>query len=56
VRKAGRNWTDSDDDDDNNRSRRSDRGSSRRDSDVDELRAAVMMLSKKVSELADAKK
>jgi hypothetical protein len=51
LRRAGRNWVDSDDDDD--RGRRSGRGG---DDDIDELRAAIKELSKKVSELAKDKK
>jgi hypothetical protein len=51
LRRAGRNWVDADADDD--RGRRSGRGS---DDDIDELRAAIKELSKKVSELAKDKK
>jgi hypothetical protein len=58
LRRAGRNWVDSDDDDD--RTRRSRRGSGRgyrRDDDaVDELYEAVRALAKKVDQLAADKK
>jgi hypothetical protein len=53
LRRAARNWTDSDDDDDRGRRRssRSRRGG-RRDDDVDELREAVVALTRKVDQLA----
>jgi hypothetical protein len=55
LRRAGRNWTDSDDDDDDRGRRSRRRGSSRRDDDMDELREAITALSKKVSELSEKK-
>ena len=54
LRRAGRNWTDSDDDDRD--SRRSRRGGGRRDDDIDELRDAITALTKKVNDLGAAKK
>jgi hypothetical protein len=51
LRRAGRNWVDSDDDD-RPHSRRGSRGSD----DIDELREAILALSKKVDELGSAKK
>jgi hypothetical protein len=49
LRRAGRNWTDSDDDD------RGGRRSSRRDDDLDDLRAAIKALAAKVDELGAKK-
>ena len=50
LRRAGRNWTDSDDDDD-----RRGRRSSRRDDDLDDLRTAIKALAAKVDELGAKK-
>jgi hypothetical protein len=53
LRRAGRNWVDSDDDD---RPRRSGgRRDAGRDEDVDELRQVITALSKKVDELTTKK-
>jgi hypothetical protein len=54
LRRAGRNWVDSDDDDDDDRGRGR-RGSRRdRDDEIDELRDAIKALTAKVSALADS--
>jgi hypothetical protein len=54
LRRAGRNWFDSDDDDDDRgRSRRRNGG---RSEDVDELREALVALSAKIDQLGAAKK
>lgn len=51
LRRAGRNWTD-DDDFDDRRGRR--HGGRRRDDDIEDLRDAVLQLTKKVRELDKA--
>lgn len=52
LRRAGRNWVDSDDDDDRGRGRRG--GGRDRDDEIDELRDAIKALTAKVSELAES--
>jgi hypothetical protein len=54
LRRAGRNWTDSDDDRYSRDSRRSRRRGYDRDDDLDELREAVRILAKKVDQLSSS--
>ena len=56
LRRAGRNWTDSDSDRDATAKRSAEQSTSRRGDEVGELREAIRALSKKIDALAETKK